>query len=876
MAWNGTYAQDGAKSILNNTGTSELDSAIKGLNTVMQSQLANQLMQERAGESLKSGLQSLVDDFGKPMQELDIAETQRAEEKNSLDLMVQEQQEKERQARENLKNVLDHAKNNAQDQMSNEMINNVTGGQDLPTLTQDINEYIHNYSIAQKDNVPKNIIDPVTNKAQPVDLSSKESSLSGIDKDIIKDFILHRDRALAAYKSGALTLGQYANIEAMAMKESVSNAIKIEAEGKAVQDMIKQGFRTPAMYRREAEILKDSNPFYFKDKSINEISLALSQGQDISTGRFDGQKYMSQEQSDLQRALSIYSSGNIGNTVNANINDKNVTDKENNDSNGNNDDGNNKVSDNKTTANKTTAVTAKRQEYNSKIPTQKNEKLEKVTNIFDESERQNKIDINGNPKTLEYKKEFQDALAKQGRWGSALSNLSFNRNGKSNKDIVPTVQKIDPTYSGYGSPSLVPSEVGNEDSNALSKSIKNNSTITSVQELMNEISNFKSAEMTVGGDLTINPKVIKAISKFDSDKLNEASSLLYSYKESLTNDLATLDPNSREYKSIQASIGNIDEIGQAITSIQGMKQEQVILDQYDLGKINSNTAIRLMTIDRERFEQELAANRAMATNKNLTDEQREPFVKNVAAYETFKKNGIHIFENALATNDPMHNFDYDKKLQNESVKALQSMFLHLSSSKGITMPDGTIISPDGIKSETILLDMIKSSLYRYYDDQSAKLIYEQLTSKDNKAFKKIVREYDGKLSSKDGVTKNRTLKYDNRDFVDDIQGYVQKIISKINDGKTDAMGVVKTRRGEAITAKVNDPTFRDDLEDTLTYFTKVDEKGTVRYIEQTDKSYQDFLVDLMKHKQNMREKDPNQLNAWLNKNVAGQDFFPVK
>ena len=875
MAWNGTYAQDGAKSILNNTGTSELDSAIKGLNTVMQSQLANQLMQERAGESLKSGLQSLVDDFGKPMQELDIAETQRAEEKNSLDLMVQEQQEKERQARENLKNVLDHAKNNAQEQMSNEMVNNVTGGQDLPTLTQDINEYIHNYSIAQKDNIHKNIIDPVTNKAQPVDLSSKESSLSGIDKDIIKDFILHRDRALAAYKSGALTLGQYANIEAMAMKEGVSNAIKIEAEGKAVQDMIKQGFRTPAMYRREAEILKDSNPFYFKDKSVNEISLALSQGQDISTGRFDGQKYISQEKSDLERALSIYSSGNIGNTVNANINDKNATDKENNGDNGSNK-GNNGDGNNKVTNNKTTTVTAKWQEYNSKIPTANNEKPKEVTNIFDDYEQQNKIDINGNPKTHEYKKEYHNALAKQGQWGNTLGNLSFNRNGKSNKDIIPTVQKFNPIYAGYGYSSTVPSEVGSEDSNALSKSIKNNSTITSVQELMNEISNFKSSEMNVGGDFNINPKVIKAISKFDSDKLNEASSLLYSYKESLTNDLATLDSNSREYKSIQASIGNIDEIGQAITSIQGMKQEQVILDQYDLGKINSNTAIRLMTIDKERFEQELAANRAMATNKNLTDEQREPFVKNVAAYEAFKKNGIHIFENALATNDPMHNFDYDKKLQNESVKALQSMFLHLSSSKGITMPDGTIISPDGIKSETILLDMIKSSLYRYYDDQSAKLIYEQLTSKDNKAFKNIVREYDGKLSSKDGVTSNRTLKYNNRDFVDDIEGYIQKIISKINDGKTDAMGVVKTRRGEAINAKVNDPTFRDDLEDTLTYFTKVDEKGTVRYIEQTGKSYQDFLVDLMKHKQNMREMDPNQINEWLNKNVAGQDFFPVK
>lgn len=866
MAWNGTYAQDGAKSILNNTGTSELDSAIKGLNTVMQSQLANQLMQEKAGESLKSGLQSLVDDFGKPMQELDIAETQRAEEKNSLDLMVQQQQEKERQARENLKNVLNNARNNAQEQMSNEMVSNVTGGQDLPTLTQDINEYIDRNSTSKNKSEFKDIINPITNKAESVDLSSKENSLSGIDKDIIKDFILHRDRALAAFKSGALTLGQYANIEAMAMQEGVTNAIKIEAEGKAVQDMINKGFRTPAMYRREAEILKDSNPFYFRNDSVNDISLALSKGQDISTGRFDGQKYLSQEQSDLQKAMYDYSKDNIGKTVNANVNDKNVTIDEN---------GNvvyNGVSNNKTT-NKTT-VAQKQQEYRDKIPTAKKETPAKTTNIFEEIEQANKIDVNGKIKEGN-EQEYRNAMSKQGIWGQKLGNLSHSRNGKTNKDIIPTVKKIDPTYSGYSDITYAPAEVGSEDSNALSKSVKNNSTITRVQELMNEISNFQSAEIVVGNDIKINPKVIKAISKFDDDKLDESSALLYSYKESLTQDLETLDPNSKEYKSIQASINNIDEIGQAITSIKGMRQEQLILDQFDLSKVNYNNVIKLMSPEsQKRINEELASYKAIATNPNLTKEERDPFIKKVAGYETFINNATNILENALATNDPMHNFDYQKKLQDESVKAIQSIYLHQSSNAGITLPDGTILSPDGIKSDTPLLDMIKSSLYRYYDDKSAKLIFEQLTSEDNKGFRDLVREYDGKLGSKDGVTENRTLKYSNRDFVDDIQGYIQIAIKKINDGKTNAMGVVKTRQGETISAKAKSPTFIDDLIDTLTYFTVVDDKGNVRYIEKTGKSYNDFLVGLTKHKQKMREKENNQLNKEMNK-VINREFFPV-
>jgi hypothetical protein len=313
MAWNGTYAQDGAKSILNNTGTSELDSAIKGLNAVMQSQLANQLMQEKAGESLKSGLQSLVDDFGKPMQELEIAETQQAEREKSRQLEQEQINQSAQDANNTLMKSMDgFIKEDAKNKLGVELENAITGGQSVSNLRKAIDFSVDNAELKgttyqkPKRDANGNIVGYV-----PATLVGNE--LEGFNKDLIREYVLYDDKFLAAQRF--MTPEQIAAITKLRQNGSLVNAIKTEREANITQEMLDRGQLTPEMYRREAEIIKEENPFHFRNQTVDAIQANLSLGQDLLSGRFDGKSYKSYEQQRLDMEKALYGQSSLGNTV---------------------------------------------------------------------------------------------------------------------------------------------------------------------------------------------------------------------------------------------------------------------------------------------------------------------------------------------------------------------------------------------------------------------------------------------------------------------------------------------------------------------------------------------------------------------------------
>ena len=313
MAWNGTYAQDGAKSILNNTGTSELDSAIKGLNTVMQSQLANQLMQERAGESLKSGLQSLVDDFGKPMQELDIAETQQAEREKSRQLEQEQINQSAQEANDTLMKSMDgFIKEDAKNKLGVELENAITGGQSVSNLRKAIDFSVDNAEL-KGTTYQKPKLDENGNVVGSVPSKLVGNELDGFNKDLIREYVLYDDKFLAAQRF--MTPEQIAAITKLRQNGSLVNAIKTEREANITQEMLDRGQLTPEMYRREAEIIKEENPFYFKNQTIDAIQANLSLGQDLLSGRFDGKSYKSYEQQRLDMEKALYGQSSLGNTV---------------------------------------------------------------------------------------------------------------------------------------------------------------------------------------------------------------------------------------------------------------------------------------------------------------------------------------------------------------------------------------------------------------------------------------------------------------------------------------------------------------------------------------------------------------------------------
>ena len=821
MAWNGTYAQDGAKSILNNTGTSELDSAIKGTASTIQANTMNLATALEANNQANQGM-SKLSSFFNDMHEVDLAKQKVEEEKNSLDLMLQQQQEKE----ENLRSVLNNAKDNAQQQVANEMVNNATGGQDLPTLTQEIDKYIDNYHTAQSaqgTQSNKQIIDPVTNKSANVNLGSSDSSLKGISKDVIKDFILHRDKALAAYKSGALTLGQYANIESMAMKEGISDAVKLEAEGKTIKEMVDKGFRTPEMYRREAQILKESNPFYFRNDSINDISLALSQGQDLTTGRFDGQKYISQEQSDLNRAMYDYSSSNIGNTVNANANEKNTN----------------------TTTNSNSTTTKPTIPSKPSVSTT-NTNIQKPESPIQKIEDELPVDANGNFKTPDGQEEFYNTESSQYSAAADLNN-NIHKQGKS-----AVSGNLDASTKSYtiGNTDFDTMSYGSDKSKSIAKTVSENGVVKESRKIFGEILKYKHAEV-IDENGNLNPRLLKAVNKLDSNDMQNTIDLLQLQEESFREDLANARPNSEEYNAINNAINNVSNTRENIKHLLNIKNTQSVKDKYAPQTNNVDYAFKVANMSPEEINKYRNEMEAYIAQPNLDPKKRDKAQSELYAFNNTVNNAAYIIENGVVGGNPIKNFDNDKVLNNPLAKINRSLFVSVTGQE-ITVNGKTFPVES---SGSIIGDSVDGALGEVLDEKSLAFLKAELAK--DKDYTKAVAEFEQNLGTQEGLDRiSRTRLFKSYEqMTSRIQAIINNKISKIHDDKT---GTIKTRNNKT-SETLNDSNFRDILENRLTFVTEQDSNGVIRFRNINAKDYKDFLQQQYNHKNKGKQLEVHSL-----------------
>ena len=822
MAWNGTYAQDGAKSILNNTGTSELDSAIKGISSTIQDNATNLATALVASNQANQGM-SQLSSFFNDMHEVDLAKQKVEEEKNSLDLMVQQQQEKEQQ----LRSILNNAKDNAQQQVTNEMVNNATGGQDLPTLTQEIDKYIDNYHTAQSASgtqSTKQIIDPVTNKSSTVNLGSSDSSLKGISKDVIKDFILHRDKALAAYKSGALTLGQYANIESMAMKEGISDAVKLEAEGKTIKEMVDKGFRTPEMYRREAQILKESNPFYFRNDSINDISLALSQGQDLTTGRFDGQKYISQEKSDLNRAMDVYGNSNIGNTVNANANEKNT----------------NTTNTNSTTTKPT--IPSK-----PSVSATTNTNIQKPENPIQKIEDKQPVDANGNFKTVDGQKDYLNADSNQYSAAADLNN-SIHKQGKS---VVSG--NLDASTKSYtiGNTDFDTMSYGSDKSKSIAKTVSENGTIKESRKIFGEILKYKHAEV-IDENGNLNSRLLKSVNRMDSNDIQNAIDLLQLQEESFSEDLANARPNSEEYNTINNAINNVSNTRQNMEHLLNIKNSQSVKDKYDQSTNNVNYAFEVANMSPEEINRYRNQMQSYIAQPNLDPKERTKAEAELNAFNNAVNNGPFIIENAVVGGNPINNFDNDKVLNNPLAKINRSLFVSVTG-QHITINGKTFPVES---SGSIIGDSIDGALGEVLDEKSLAFLKAELAK--DKDYTKAVAEFEQILGTQEGLDRiSRTRLFKSYEqMTSRIQAIINNKIAKIHD---DGIGTIKTRNNKTAET-LNDSNFRDILEEKFTFVTEQDSNGAIKFRNIKANDYKDFLQQQYEHKNKGKQLEVNSLD----------------